>query len=37
MIVWLERVGTGARIRVSDSLSRELLAVAASVKAPVGD
>ncbi|WP_327585766.1 hypothetical protein OHA25_01055 [Nonomuraea sp. NBC_00507] len=37
MIVWLERVGTGAWIRVSDSLSGELLAVAASVKAPVGD
>ncbi|MFG1709026.1 hypothetical protein ACFLIM_38130 [Nonomuraea sp. M3C6] len=37
MIVWLERVGTGAWIRVSDSLSRELVAIAASVKAPVGD
>ncbi|MFI6293422.1 hypothetical protein ACIBEJ_17660 [Nonomuraea sp. NPDC050790] len=37
MIVWLERVGTGAWIRVSESLARELLAIAASVKAPVGD
>ncbi|MFI6602680.1 hypothetical protein ACIBHX_41050 [Nonomuraea sp. NPDC050536] len=37
MIVWLERVGTGAWIRVSDSLSKELLPIAASVKAPVGD
>ncbi|MGP3962825.1 hypothetical protein ACTWPT_43220 [Nonomuraea sp. 3N208] len=37
VIVWLERTGTGAWIRVSESLSRELLAVAASVKAPVGD
>lgn len=36
-IVWLERVGTGAWIRVSDALSKELLAVAASVRAPVGD
>lgn len=37
MIFWLERVGTGAWIRVSDSLSKELLPIAASVKAPVGD
>jgi hypothetical protein len=37
MIVWLERMGTGAWIRVSESLSDELLRVAASVKAPVGD
>ncbi|NRQ30775.1 hypothetical protein HII36_02835 [Nonomuraea sp. NN258] len=37
MIVWLERVGTGAWIRVSESLGKELLAIAASVKAPVGD
>ncbi|GGO67968.1 hypothetical protein [Nonomuraea cavernae] len=37
MIVWLERVGTGAWIRVSESLGRELLPLAASVRAPVGD
>ncbi|MEU7839178.1 MULTISPECIES: hypothetical protein [unclassified Nonomuraea] len=37
MIVWLERTGTGASIRVSESLSEELLRVAASVKGPVGD
>lgn len=37
MIAWLERTGTGAWIRVSESLSEELLRVAASVKAPVGD
>ncbi|MFI6539028.1 hypothetical protein ACIBHY_41690 [Nonomuraea sp. NPDC050547] len=37
MIVWLERVGTGAWIRVSEPLAKELLAIAASVKAPVGD
>lgn len=37
MIVWLERVGTGAWIRVSDSLAGELLTIAASVRAPVGD
>lgn len=36
-IVWLERIGTGAWIRVSDSLSKELLPIAASVRAPVGD
>ncbi|GAA2827882.1 hypothetical protein [Nonomuraea rubra] len=37
LIAWLERPGTGAWIRVSDSLSSELVAIAASVKAPVGD
>ncbi|GAA2215076.1 hypothetical protein GCM10009850_105430 [Nonomuraea monospora] len=37
VIVWLERPGTGAWIRVSDSLGRELVTLAASVKAPVGD
>ncbi|WP_327087741.1 hypothetical protein OIE66_36300 [Nonomuraea sp. NBC_01738] len=37
VIVWLERVGTGAWIRVSDSLSADLLTIAASVRAPVGD
>lgn len=37
MIAWLERTGTGAWIRVSESLSEELLRVAASVRAPVGD
>ncbi|MFD1537330.1 hypothetical protein [Nonomuraea guangzhouensis] len=37
MIVWLERAGTGASVRVSESLGEELLRVAASVKAPVGD
>ncbi|TMR23191.1 hypothetical protein ETD86_08765 [Nonomuraea turkmeniaca] len=37
VIVWLERTGTGAWIRVSEPLSGELVAVAASVKAPVGD
>jgi hypothetical protein len=37
VIAWLERPGTGAWIRVSDSLSSELAAIAASVKAPVGD
>ncbi|MGI5284244.1 hypothetical protein ACQEVF_12990 [Nonomuraea polychroma] len=37
VIVWLERVGTGAWIRVTESLRGELVAVAASVKAPVGD
>ncbi|MFI6320854.1 hypothetical protein ACIBG8_25175 [Nonomuraea sp. NPDC050556] len=36
-IVWLERVGTGAWIRVSESLRKELLPVAASVRSPVGD
>ncbi|MFC4117409.1 hypothetical protein [Nonomuraea zeae] len=37
VIVWLERAGTGAWIRVSDSLGKELVAIAASVKTPVGD
>ncbi|MEQ4714928.1 hypothetical protein [Nonomuraea sp. B19D2] len=37
LIVWLERAGTGAWIRVSESLGRELVAIAASVKGPVGD
>ncbi|MFI6501882.1 hypothetical protein [Nonomuraea typhae] len=37
MIVWLERAGTGAWIRVSEALANELLAIAASVKAPVRD
>jgi hypothetical protein len=37
LIVWLERAGEGAWIRVSESLSRELVAIAASVKGPVGD
>ncbi|MEO3875347.1 hypothetical protein ABGB18_41750 [Nonomuraea sp. B12E4] len=32
VIAWLERAGTGAWIRVSDSLSRDLVAIAASVK-----
>ncbi|MEV4171883.1 hypothetical protein [Nonomuraea sp. NPDC049709] len=36
-IVWLERAGTGAWIRVSDSLGGELVAIAASVKNRVGD
>jgi hypothetical protein len=37
VIVWLERAGTGAWIRVSDSLGAELIAIAASVQAYVGD
>ncbi|MFI7705642.1 hypothetical protein [Nonomuraea sp. NPDC049480] len=37
VIVWLERAGTGAWVRVSESLREELIAVAVSVKAPVGD
>ncbi|MFI6743305.1 hypothetical protein ACIBI9_61405 [Nonomuraea sp. NPDC050451] len=37
MIIWMERSGTGAWIRVSDSLGGELVAIAASVKGPVGD
>lgn len=37
VIVWLERPGAGAWIRVSDSLGGELAAIAASAKAPVGD
>ncbi|MEU6720915.1 hypothetical protein ABZ897_56480 [Nonomuraea sp. NPDC046802] len=32
VIVWLERAGTGAWVRVSDSLGNELVAVAASAK-----
>ncbi|SDM53312.1 hypothetical protein [Nonomuraea jiangxiensis] len=32
MIAWLERAGTGAWIRVSDSLSGDLMAIAASAK-----
>ncbi|NUO99685.1 MAG: hypothetical protein HOV97_40205 [Nonomuraea sp.] len=37
MIVWLERAGTGASIRVSESLGGDLVTIAASVRAPVGD
>ncbi|MEV4474762.1 hypothetical protein ACFFR3_22655 [Nonomuraea salmonea] len=37
LIAWLERPGTGMSIRVSDALGGELLALAASVRAPVGD
>jgi hypothetical protein len=37
VIAWLERPGTGVWIRVSDSLSDELVRIAASVRAPVGD
>ncbi|AQZ66949.1 unnamed protein product [[Actinomadura] parvosata subsp. kistnae] len=37
VLAWLERPGTGALVRVSDSFGRELAAIAASVKAPVGD
>ncbi|MEV0622500.1 hypothetical protein AB0I81_54930 [Nonomuraea sp. NPDC050404] len=37
MIFWLERPGTAAWIRVSDSLGGELVPIAASVKTPVGD
>ncbi|MFI6922138.1 hypothetical protein ACIBIZ_19510 [Nonomuraea spiralis] len=37
VIAWLERPGTGAWVRVSDSLGGELLAIAASARAPVGD
>ncbi|MGA5762995.1 hypothetical protein [Nonomuraea bangladeshensis] len=36
-IAWLERRGTGVRVRAGESLRKELLAVAASVKARVGD
>lgn len=36
-IAWLERAGTGAWIRVSDALSKELIPIAASVTAPVGE
>lgn len=37
VIVWLERAGVGAWIRVSESLGDELVAIAASVRAPVRD
>ncbi|MEV5329381.1 hypothetical protein AB0K67_35070 [Nonomuraea sp. NPDC052634] len=37
MIAWLERPGTGVSIRVSESLGGELLALAASIRAAVGD
>ncbi|TDD09566.1 hypothetical protein [Nonomuraea diastatica] len=37
VIAWLERAGTGAWIRVSDSLAGELVTIATSVRAPVGD
>ncbi|MGP3934760.1 hypothetical protein [Nonomuraea sp. KM88] len=37
MIAWLERAGTGAWVRVSDSLAGELLTIATSARAPVGD
>ncbi|MEO3799212.1 hypothetical protein [Nonomuraea sp. B1E8] len=37
MIAWLERAGTGAWVRVSDSLAGELVTIATSVRAPVGD
>ncbi|WP_220449254.1 hypothetical protein, partial [Nonomuraea mesophila] len=37
VIVWLERAGTGVWIRVSDSLAGELVTIAASARAPVGD
>ncbi|MEV0144624.1 hypothetical protein AB0H64_06600 [Nonomuraea sp. NPDC050733] len=36
-IVWLERPGTGVRVRVGEPLAGELLAVAASARTPVGD
>ncbi|MEV0197291.1 hypothetical protein [Nonomuraea sp. NPDC050691] len=36
-IVWLERPGTGVRVRVGEPLAGELLPVAASVRSPVGD
>ncbi|MEV5560592.1 hypothetical protein AB0L44_43745 [Nonomuraea wenchangensis] len=36
-IAWLERRGTGVRVRAGETLRKELLAVAASVKARVGD
>jgi hypothetical protein len=35
-IVWLERPGTGAWIRVGDALAADLLAIAVSVRAPGG-
>ncbi|GAA4095320.1 hypothetical protein [Nonomuraea soli] len=37
LIVWLERLGTGAWIRVSESLAAELLTIALSAKSPVRD
>ncbi|MEO3891128.1 hypothetical protein [Nonomuraea sp. B5E05] len=37
MIAWLERAGTGAWVRVSDSLAGELVTIATSIRAPVGD
>ncbi|MEV5895852.1 hypothetical protein [Nonomuraea fuscirosea] len=37
VIVWLERPGTGGWVRVSDSLSDDLVAIAASIRARVGD
>jgi hypothetical protein len=37
IIAWLERAGTGAWVRVSESLGDELLPIAASARAPVGD
>ncbi|MEV4112356.1 hypothetical protein [Nonomuraea sp. NPDC049695] len=37
LIVWLERAGTGAWVRVSEPLGRELVAIAASARGPVGD
>ena len=35
LIAWLEKTGTGVQLRVSDPLIRELIPIAASVKAPV--
>ncbi|MFI6476446.1 hypothetical protein ACIBH1_00855 [Nonomuraea sp. NPDC050663] len=35
LIVWLERLGTGAWIRVSESLAADLLTIALSAKSPV--
>ncbi|NBE94635.1 hypothetical protein [Nonomuraea sp. K271] len=37
VLVWLERAGTGVWIKVSDSLAGELLTIATSARAPVGD
>ncbi|GAA1623229.1 hypothetical protein GCM10009733_019870 [Nonomuraea maheshkhaliensis] len=37
VIVWLERPGTGAWVRVGDPLSDDLVAIAASIRARVGD
>jgi hypothetical protein len=36
-LLWLERPGTGAWIRVGDALAGELVEIAASVRAPVGE